>query len=129
MLKKLLAIITVIFSVLFSFSFAVNTNQGTFWDAWKTSWLWVAWAWTAQGEWFIDVVKGWINWILWILGLITLVVLLWGGFQMVTAAWDDGKYKKWFTILKQAWVWLMIIWVAWFIVSIIFAVIKWITWQ
>jgi len=36
------------------------------------------------------------------LALIALVVLLWGGFQMVTAAGDDDKYKKGFKILQQA---------------------------
>jgi hypothetical protein len=36
------------------------------------------------------------------LALVALVVLLWGGFQMVTAAGDDAKYKKGFKILQQA---------------------------
>jgi len=39
---------------------------------------------------------------------------------MVTAAGDDGKYKKWFTIVKQAIIWLILIWSAWMIVSLVF---------
>ncbi len=74
-------------------------------------------AWT----WFIDFVQKAVNWILGILWLITVIVLIWGGFQMVTAAWDDGKYKKWFTIVKQSVVGLILIGVSWLIVSLIFS--------
>ncbi len=64
-----------------------------------------------------------INYLLWLLALIALIMLLWWGFQMVTAAWDDGKYKKWFTILQQAGVWIAIIWFSWLIVWFIFSVV------
>jgi len=74
-------------------------------------------AWT----WFISFVQSAVNWILGILWLITVIVLIWGGFQMVTAAWDDGKYKKWFTIVKQSVVGLILIGVSWLIVSLIFS--------
>ncbi|MEI7558636.1 MAG: hypothetical protein WCJ45_07785 [bacterium] len=46
--------------------------------------------------------KSFINWMLGMLALIALVILLRGGFQMVTAAGDDAKYKKGFKILQQA---------------------------
>ncbi len=65
-----------------------------------------------------------VNWILWMLALIALVVCLWGGFQMVTAAGDDAKYKKGMGILKQAAIGLVIIGVAWMFVSLIF----WLIW-
>lgn len=42
----------------------------------------------------IQVIKSFINWMLGILSLIALVILIRGGFQMVTAAGDDAKYKK-----------------------------------
>jgi hypothetical protein len=44
---------------------------------------------------------------------------------MVTAAGDDGKYKKGFKILQQAAVWLAIIGLSWIIVSFIFFLIGW----
>ena len=95
---------------------------------WKrTTGLWVAGSGTGQWEWFLDVVRNAINWLLGILALITLVLLLWGWFQMVTAAWDEKKYDAWFTILKQAAFGLMMIWVAWFVVSMIFFVINLVT--
>jgi len=61
------------------------------------------------------------------LALIALILLLWGGFQMVTAAGDDGKYQGGFTILKQAAVGLILIGVARFVISIIFFVINLVT--
>ena len=41
---------------------------------------------TGKNDSFVTVVKNAINWILGILALIALLILLWGGFQMVTAA-------------------------------------------
>lgn len=80
-----------------------------------------------QGDSLILTIKNGINWLLGLLGLIALIVLLWGGFQMVTAAGDDGKYKSGFKILKQAGVGLLFIGLAWLFVSLIFFVIQSIT--
>lgn len=77
---------------------------------------------TADG--LVNIVKWVINWALGILAFIALVVLLYGWFLMVTAAWESDRYDKWFTILKQAAVGLVIIGVARFIVSIIFRLIN-----
>ncbi|MBP6910368.1 hypothetical protein KBC03_02110 [Patescibacteria group bacterium] len=77
-----------------------------------------------QGDSLILTIKNGINWLLGLLGLIALIVLLWGGFQMVTAAGDDGKYKAGFKILKQAGVGLLFIGLAWLFVSLIFFVIQ-----
>lgn len=71
----------------------------------------------------LTAVKKFVNWLLWSLSLIALILCLWWWFQMLTASWDEWKYKKWFTILKQAWIWLAVIALSWMIVSIIFRVI------
>ena len=90
----------------------------------------IKWVWTAQreGSSLLDVIKNAVNWVLWMLSLITLCIVLWWWFQMVTAAGDDGKYKKWFTILKQAWIWLIIILLAWIIVSVVFWLVGSVWW-
>ncbi|HMS91208.1 MAG TPA: hypothetical protein PKC87_03255 [Candidatus Absconditabacterales bacterium] len=98
---------------------AQNTPSG-FGDVTSTSNVGVSGTGTAQGGKLIDVIKSFINWMLGILALIALVILLWGGFQMVTAAGDDGKYKKGFKILQQAAIGLVFIGVSWLIVSVIF---------
>lgn len=102
-----------------------NVWATTAWDFWNLTdvqGLGLAWAkdasrWNAS---FIDIVKNFINRVLWILGLISLVILLYGWFNMVTAAGDEEKYNKWFKILKQAAMWLAFIGLAFFMVSIIF---------
>jgi len=71
----------------------------------------------------MKIIKNFINRILGLLGLIALVVLLRGGFQMVTAAGNEEKYKKGFTILKQAAIGLVFIGLSFFIVTMIFSVI------
>jgi hypothetical protein len=77
-----------------------------------------------QGQWqqdaFVNVVRWAINWTLGILAFIALCILLYGWFLMVTAAWDEEKYGKWFTILRQAAIGLILIGIAWFIISIVF---------
>ena len=80
-----------------------------------------------QWENLVQVVRNAVNRVLGILGLIVLIILLYGGFQMVTAAGDEEKYNSGFKILKQAGIWLIFIWLAWFVVSIIFFLIGVIT--
>ena len=75
----------------------------------------------------IGVIKTAINRVLGILGLITFVLLLWGGFQMVTAAGDDKKFGAGQTILKQAGIGLLFIAGSWLMVSMIFWLIGVIT--
>lgn len=82
---------------------------------WTESW---------QDDAFINVVRWVINRTLGIMGLIALIILLWWGFLMVTAAWDSDRYSKWFTILKQAALWLVLIGVARFIISLVFWLIQ-----
>jgi hypothetical protein len=78
--------------------------------------------WTGP-EWLLDSVKRFINYALWLLALLSLIILIYGWFQMVTAAGNQDQYKKWFTILRQAAVWLAFIALSWIIVRFIFFVI------
>lgn len=71
----------------------------------------------------LDIIKSFINWILGLLSLIALGMALYGGFQMVTAAGDDGKYKEGFKVLKQAAIGLIVVGFSWIIVSSIFWII------
>lgn len=73
-----------------------------------------------QEDALINVVKWWVNRVLGILGLIALLILMYGGFLMVTSAGEEEQYKKGRTILKHAVIGLIIIGVAWFVVSIVF---------
>lgn len=88
----------------------------------ETSGIWVEWwdVWWTWDEGFIEFVRSAVNWVLGFLALITIIVIIFWGLQMVTAAWDDWKYKKWFTIVKQSAMWLILIWVSALIVNLIF---------
>jgi hypothetical protein len=141
MRKKLLLSLWVA-GVLWLGSFAVVNAQGntstspTFdWNAtfegstrWEDS-KWVNTLWSGEDqEWnLINVIKRFINWVLWIMSLVVLVIVLVWGFQMVTASGNEEKYKKWFTILKHAGIWLVVIGLSWFIVTIIFWILRWST--
>ena len=80
-----------------------------------------------KGEDLLVVIQQGVNYVLALLAFIALLVLLWGGFQMVTAAGDDNKYQNWFKILKQAGMGLILIGVSWFIISVVFYVIDFAT--
>ena len=77
-----------------------------------------------QQENILDVVKSVINRVLWILALIALVLVLYGWLQMVIAAWDEEKYKRWWTILKTASLGLIFIGLARFVLSAMFWLIN-----
>ncbi len=66
----------------------------------------------------IDVIKWFVNWILWLWWLIVLIMLIYGWILMVTSQWDEEKYSKWRKVMRAALIWIAIIWVAWFIVSL-----------
>ncbi|MEI8091910.1 MAG: hypothetical protein WCG98_07005 [bacterium] len=101
------------------FTYAQNTPSG-FGDVTSTTNVGVAGAGVNQGGKLIDVVRSFVNWLLGILALIALIILIWGGFQMITAAGDETKYKKGFKILQQAAIGLVFIGVSWLVVSVIF---------
>lgn len=67
----------------------------------------------------LDVIKSVANWVFGILWLIALLLVMYGWVLMVTSAGEDDTYKKWWTIMRSALIWLVIIGVAWFVVSII----------
>jgi len=96
-------------------------------------WNYVSWynvVWTKDGSntsWdarLIDTVKTAVNRVLWILSLIALILCLRGWFQMLTAAWDEWKVKKWTKVLTHAAIWLAVIWLSWIFVTFIFYLIN-----
>jgi len=95
--------------------------QGFGANPWQASDIWGLGVW--WGTTLMGVVKWFINRVLWLLSLIALAMALFGGFKMVTAAGDDGKYKEGFKVLKQAAIGLVVVGLSWIIVSTIFLLI------
>ena len=78
----------------------------------------------------LDTVKSTIKWILWILATIALIICMYGWFKMLTSWGDSKSYDAWWTILKNAAIWLAIIWLSWLIVSAViwFVNLQWWEW-
>lgn len=98
-----------------------------FWDSSSVGWYQLPWTTSVNqdnGDELIDIIKKVINRVLWLLSLIALILCLRWWFQMLTAAWDDGKVKTWTKILKNAAIWLVVIWISWLLVSLIFRIIR-----
>ncbi|EKE29852.1 MAG: hypothetical protein ACD_2C00088G0017 [uncultured bacterium (gcode 4)] len=62
-------------------------------------------------------VQSLINKAMGFLGILAVLYAIYGGFMILTAAWDDGKVKKGKTILFQALLGLLVIFLAYSIVS------------
>ena len=75
----------------------------------------------------LDIINNIINYALWVLSLIALIYLILHWFMMITAWWDDARYKQWLDWLKHAAIAIAGIWLSRFIISFIFWVIANIT--
>lgn len=111
--KIYISLAIIAFLTSYSWSFA-------FWWIEKVS-DWLKWSWDTA-----DIAIQWLvskaMWFLWILAV--LYAIYWG-FLILTASWDDSKVKKWKSILMQALLWLLIIFLSYSIVSWLLTSIFW----
>jgi len=76
----------------------------------------------------LDTIKNAINRCLGILATVTLCFCMYWWFRMLTS-WSDSKwYDAGWKILKNALIWLAIIWLAWMIVSVVFWFVSTLSW-
>ena len=54
--------------------------------------------------------------------LIAVIYALWGWFQILTAWWKEEQVKKWRTIIIQAMIGLVVIWLA-------SSIVQWLVWS
>ena len=59
-----------------------------------------------------QVITQWVAFIVTFLYLVAVIVMIYGGFLILTAAWDEEKVKKGKTILIQAAAWLVVVFIA-----------------
>lgn len=79
-----------------------------------------------------EKVQTWVKWtnntvdvaaqnLIWTLAtfltIIAVIYALYGWFNILTAGWAEDSVKKWKTILIQALIWLVVIWLSYSIVS------------
>jgi len=72
----------------------------------------------------LNILKNIINYALGLLGLIALIYLLAHGFMILTAAWDDEKYKKGLKGIKYASIALGGIGLSFFMIKFVFRLIN-----
>ena len=66
-----------------------------------------------------EIIQDWVVYISSFLAVIGVIIIIWAGFQILTSLGDDEKVKKWKTIITQAIIWLMVIFLAASIVSLV----------
>jgi hypothetical protein len=93
----------------------------------QTQWIAMSWIITtseeAQDQTVVFIQKI-VNYFLALLWLVALLYLIYHWILILTAVWDDTKYKKWLKWIQTAAIALGWIWFSRFIVSLILYVIK-----
>lgn len=73
-----------------------------------------------EKEWKASVyVQKILAYLLTFLKLLAIILIIYAWFLMLTAVWDEEKFKKWKTIIIFTIIWLIIIYLAWPIVTFI----------
>lgn len=101
-----------------------NVHAQWFWDMVGVNGINTIWTKEKQEDALVYTIQTAINRVLRILATITLLFVLYAWFLMMTSGWDQKKYDSWLSIIKNAAIWLAIIWTAWLIVSAIFWLIN-----
>ena len=63
------------------------------------------------------VVQLWLGRVLGFLYIAAVIIAIWWGFNILTAAWDEEKVKTWKTVIIQAAIWIVVIFLAWSIID------------
>lgn len=75
----------------------------------------------------LHVIQNVVNYALWILSLVALIYLIIHWLMIMTAAWDDGKMKKWLKWVKNAFIAIAWIGLSRIIISFILWLINYFT--
>lgn len=67
--------------------------------------------------------------ILSLVSLIAIIIFVIWWYKVITAWWDDSKAKSWYKFIKNAIIWIIIIWLTRAIVRLIFWFVGWMDWD
>ncbi len=79
-----------------------------------------------SNDWADTAVQSLIKNAMLFLYLVAVIYGLWGGFLILTAWWKEDNVKKWRTVIVQALMWLVVIWLASSIVQFLVSSILWV---
>lgn len=124
--RKLLTILICGFATLMCMPCYTSAENYKYWygETWPASWVKVPWTEDNQKNALMKSIQKAINRVLGILSLIALVLCLYAWFKIMTSWGDSKQYSAWWSILKNAAIWLAIIWLSRLIVSLIFRLIN-----
>ena len=127
MIKKIIYSILAISTFAIWTCLPVNADTPEFW-AWNWRDIWVVWTNETpdtpdQEPKAFRIIRKTINRVLSLLWVIALIFCLIWWFKILTAAGDDAKVKTWWKILKNAAIWLVVIWLSWIMVRFVFRLI------
>lgn len=95
-----------------------NVNALSFVGKWEE---WLGWSQTTIDQTIITF----INYIATFLSIVAVLMIIWAWFNILTAGWDEERVKKWKTTIIQAVIGLMVIWLAYAIVSWVTTALIW----
>lgn len=102
---------------------------------WFWSFIWVSWIHVihtdnpTESDEALHIIIRVIDRILSLVSVIAIVIFLVWWFKVLTSNWDDTKAKAWYKIIKNATIWLVIIWLTRWAVNLIFWFVNWAAWE
>lgn len=113
----------------------------TLWNSWAIAdgWFWIS----PRVSWIdvpktneqnvndsaLIIVTEVVNWILSLLSVIAIIIFTIWWYKVITAWGDDSKVKSWYKFIKNAIIWILIIWLTRAIIRLIFWFVNWMVWQ
>ncbi len=94
---------------------------------WLKDWVNEVRAWVIDMEtnrWFSDYIQDIAIYVLSFISIIAVIYLMYAGFIVLTSAWDEEKLKKTKSIIIYVIIWIIIIWLAWPILSWLLGVLN-----
>ncbi len=58
-----------------------------------------------------------INWVNWFVAIVTIIMIMYAWANIIFAAWDEEKVKKWKTTIMYAFIWILILVVSYLILT------------
>jgi hypothetical protein len=113
----------IIYSLIWLLLLNLNNANAAISLWWTKVDAWLKWS----NEWADTAVQVLIKNVMLFLYLVAVIYGLWGGFLILTAWWKEDNVKKWRTVIVQALIGLIVIWLASSVVQWLVTSILWVT--
>jgi len=114
-MKKILTYIKILTITLFTQGYCFAGDK--FWNSLDKIKSWVKWS----DETADVAVQSYLWSVLTLLYVIAVILIIYWWFLIFTASWDDEKVKKWKTVIIEALIWIVVVYLANSIVKLLIA--------